>query len=25
VSQNICADPNRLANELIVDAFEEVG
>jgi hypothetical protein len=25
VSQNVCADPNRLANELIVDAFEEVG
>jgi hypothetical protein len=25
VSQNICADPKRLANELIVDAFEEVG
>jgi hypothetical protein len=25
VSQNMCADPNRLANELIVDAFEEVG
>jgi hypothetical protein len=25
VSQNICADPNRLANELIVDTFEEVG
>jgi hypothetical protein len=25
VSQNVCAEPNRLANELIVDAFEEVG
>ena len=25
VSQNVCADPNRLANELIVDTFEEVG
>jgi hypothetical protein len=25
VSQNICADSNRLANELIVDTFEEVG
>ena len=25
VSQNVCADSNRLANELIVDAFEEVG
>jgi hypothetical protein len=25
VSQNLCSDPNRLANELIVDAFEEVG
>jgi hypothetical protein len=25
VSQNLCSDLNRLANELIVDAFEEVG
>jgi hypothetical protein len=25
VSQNLCSDSNRLANELIVDAFEEVG
>jgi hypothetical protein len=25
LSQNVCADPNRLANELIVDTFEEVG
>jgi hypothetical protein len=25
VSQNVCADPHRLANELIVDTFEEVG
>ena len=25
VSQNLCSDPNRLANELIVDTFEEVG
>jgi len=24
VSQNVCADPKRLANELIVDTFEEV-
>jgi hypothetical protein len=25
VSQNVRADPNRLAYELIVDTFEEVG
>jgi hypothetical protein len=25
VSQNVYADPKRLANELIVDIFEEVG
>jgi len=25
VSQNLCSDPNRLANELIVDIFEGVG
>jgi hypothetical protein len=25
VSQNLCSDPKRLANELIVDTFEEVG
>jgi hypothetical protein len=25
LSQNVRADPNRLANELIVDTFEEVG
>ena len=25
LSQKVCADPNRLANELEVDTFEEVG